>query len=118
MSPTPKPQHSPIPWKVGDIREIHRPMGEASRYEASVYCGPEYPRGIVARLDFGYGTKSDADNAALIVRAVNSHRALVEALKAAMAWLDKEAPLVPGQSYAEMVAQVRRALELAKESKP
>lgn len=65
-----KTKHTPTPWKV-------MPYGDGGTY----IIGPDYkPMGTaIARVPLG-NKKQDAD-AEFIVRCVNSHEALVEAVK-------------------------------------
>lgn len=74
---TQKPEATPRPWGIDRDGDIAGPGG-----------------GLVACPDFGIG-EADAvigrANAELIVRAVNSHDALVGALEAALAIIERDA---------------------------
>lgn len=77
--------HTPTPWTLGDS------YGAGKGY--AICAGPQ----VLARVvGFGYPTgigrhlQSDA-NAALIVRAVNAHAALVEAIEAVRAVIQHNA---------------------------
>ena len=65
LSNAAQPMHTPTPWRVGDAG--HTIFGPPN--------GKPSPETVA--------TMKDRDNAALIVRAVNSHEALVEAIKEA-----------------------------------
>jgi hypothetical protein len=59
------------------VREIKRPHGEASHYEAAIGSGDILSGPIVVKLDFGYGTKSDEANARQLAKA-SEMRTLLE----------------------------------------
>lgn len=61
-----KPQHTPTPWKV-----MHNEIG----LEWNIEAGNELIAVLVPK------NQRNLDNAAFIVRAVNSHEALLSALK-------------------------------------
>lgn len=85
-------EHSPTPWVLGF--DYHRTLirtGDAStgRRVATTFITGDA------------SAKVNVANAAFIVRAVNSHDALVEALEAALAWIDAvptdaQLPSMPG----------------------
>lgn len=81
------------PWHINDLNgrlptPIRRKMpdGEADTFYATIAAGNEQ----IVTLDFGYGSKRDADIANLIVTAVNSHAALLAACKAVIGWYDRD----------------------------
>lgn len=97
-------------WATGGIAL------KAYKREYDDYCAFAILRG-------GLDIKDDLANAALIVRAVNSHDALVEALEALMAWHDHPAltglpdgsPVAPNApSFDDTVNMCHAALKLAK----
>ena len=69
--------HTPTPW--------HTEPCQADHGESIVICA--YGGGVIARIpkdkEGVFTKKTDADNAALIVKAVNSYEAMREALKGA-----------------------------------
>lgn len=70
-----------------------------------------------AALACGDTDESARANAALIVRAVNSHAALVEALRSALAMIDASSLGKPGNILSrDRIASMRAALALAAES--
>lgn len=84
---------------------------------------PESPESIlwrevyVAALREGAKTPEDFANAALIVRAVNSHEALVRLLDAVEQWSGAD-PMVKGECFREVcerATQARAALALAEQ---
>lgn len=87
-------KHSPLPWRFLDaegrlpiVREIKRPHGEASHYQASLASAAA--DGFICWLDFGYGSKADRANAQLIVHRVNNFDALVAVARALVACDDE-----------------------------
>lgn len=92
----PAPAPSPLPWSLE-----HRPGGRAT-----LRCPSSFRRDILASPDL-----EDPANAALIVTAVNSHHALVEALSYAVGDIDADpdAMLMPGT-----ITKMREALSLAR----
>jgi hypothetical protein len=74
------------------VREIRRPHGEASHFEASVGTGNTLSGPIVAKLDFGYGYKGMEENAQLLASAWAQREALrrafviLEGLRLAVDW--------------------------------
>lgn len=72
----PAPEHSPLPWRTSPAHmgriHIHAPLNAAESGPIAAVLNP-----------FPAGTEGNAmeANAALIVRAVNSHDTLVEALE-------------------------------------
>lgn len=122
---TPTQIHTPTPWRVGQTRD-----GEETFI--AIYNDPEQVK--IARVETWIGEQERAEaeaNAALIVRAVNSHAALVAACEAAIpVILDAHAALVA--NYMEdhgksceggcpdltVVAQLRAALALANGEQP
>jgi len=72
-------EHTPGPWHVGhDMQTIRCKSGDPVAY----------------RTENPFPASVNAANAAFIVRAVNSHEALVEALETAAAQLDAAAEAV------------------------
>lgn len=77
-----KAEHTPTPWKVQMVKE----WGQEVEYPQVVT-----PDGIICNgLSLIPGFSREA-NAAFIVRAVNSHDALLEALTNVMGWYDSSA---------------------------
>lgn len=74
------------------VREIKRPHGEASHYEAAVGAGDALTGPIVAKLDFGYGYKGMEENARIFGAAWQTREALrrafviLEGLRLAVEW--------------------------------
>lgn len=66
------------------VREIKRPHGEASHYEATVGAGNTLSGPIVVKLDFGYGSPSDAANARMLAAAWELHHWVCEVLERCM----------------------------------
>lgn len=64
-------KHTPTPWKYGHVGTD------------ALWIGPDYNRTPVAHIDHNmeYARDNSRANAAFIVRAVNSHDKLVEALR-------------------------------------
>jgi hypothetical protein len=74
------------------VREIKRPHGEASHYEATVGAGDTLTGPHVAKLDFGYGYKGMEENARILGAAWQTREALrrafviLEGLRLAVDW--------------------------------
>src|SRR5688572_30675391 len=66
------------------VREIKRPHGEASHYEATIGAGHTLTGPIVAKLEFGYGSSSDAANARMLAAAWELHHWVCEVLERCM----------------------------------
>lgn len=70
--------HSPLPWKLGEPAARECIVGTDGHH---VVCfGHDYD-------DYG---RIDPADAVFIVRAVNCHQTLVDALKAALPWIDPD----------------------------
>lgn len=69
-----KPQHTPTPWHLHDT-------------ENATICGPDHLSLALCEARSRKGSENDA-NAAFIVRAVNSHEALLDVVKEALCHLD------------------------------
>lgn len=94
-------KHTPTPWSVGRA-------DYGARY---VYAATEDEPGEVARMI----AEPVEANARLIVRAVNSHAALVEALRETQAWIHEyicSAVVCPAKCQ-EPCVQARAALAAA-----
>jgi len=63
-------------WEC-ELRSVKQPHGEAARTLGSVRVKGALPVKVVVRLDFGYGSDSDAATAALIVALRNAAPALL-----------------------------------------
>lgn len=63
---TTEPTHTPTPWNTGKTK-----LGDGAVYDANDKC-------VCVIVD---PNKADIETAAFIVRAVNSHEELIEALK-------------------------------------
>jgi hypothetical protein len=61
------------------VREIKRPHGEASHYEATIGAGNTLSGPIVAKLDFGYGHPGMNENARILGAAWQTRHALERA---------------------------------------
>jgi hypothetical protein len=81
------------------VREIKRPYGEASHYEATIGTGNTLSGPVVVKLDFGYGAKSDATNARMLAAAWELHHWVAEVLERCM--LDDRAKQVADDLEAE-----------------
>lgn len=109
-------QHTPTPWKL--------------EHEASdafnIYGNDPFGLVALARVSKeGFDPVTAATNAQLIVRAVNSHQALVGALQALVQWMDASGlshskpvgvgtPLETKPFEFDVVTKARAALALAK----
>ena len=111
MSDLSKPQHTPTPWSA---EEPFEDPGAPSYYAKCQYLrGSD---GTFPALMCSYPTTEQTiANGNLIVRAVNAHAALVEALEAALAY---QMRVIRGErggyDPAALVAQLRAALAMAK----
>lgn len=103
MNTEKQPAHTPTPWHLHNSETIDGPKGEWIATVKPILPG--------ARLG------EAAANAALIVRAVNSHAALVEALSEVLALYDCGGDFyIPYDVATKRLGRIRAALKLAKQS--
>lgn len=103
--------HSPLPWRIDSLcKSPHVEIWDAE------INGQTHQ---IAEV-FRYPPRDGPGNADFIVRAVNSHQQLVDALKAEQEWRDREeaGALDPEWDYEMLVGDKRRsALAAAEGSK-
>lgn len=121
--PATKPAHTPTPWTLeeGTTAETLRITGEP---EAVPGCANDKFTPLVAMVHDGSDYPDRAKlvaNGQLIVRAVNSHASLIEALEAAMEELEANKVAMIGPEWASQrtmtggaLAKCARALRNAK----
>jgi hypothetical protein len=101
-------KHTPTPWKIGTDSEGHQPMVYSERGHEILICSL-YSRSVA---------EAQA-NAAHIVKCVNGHEALVEALKEAnnrISLLESQLPLIGISLEADRVQTlINKALSQAGE---
>jgi hypothetical protein len=105
--------HTPTPWFVA-YREDGTPIIDAEYQPHGLVCelAKQYPQDDGVRsLD------AEQANAAFIVRACNSHAALVEALEEIQRTADAH-PMIRLAHYVENWPKIRAALDAAKGVKP
>lgn len=90
-----KQQHTPTPWRLDgwDIKSAEN-----------------QGRHIVAHSDSAWAHNRDGANATFIVRAVNAHDALVEALENAALFLEIGARYAPNDSINEKIISTNETL--------
>lgn len=115
-----KPQHSPLPWTFHECRDSYT-VGTLPEDRTRHAIGAPVAE-IVVTSECGIDSDEGKANAALIVRAVNAHEALIFALKlaegveAGEAWAIEwcEDRRIDGEATRSVVGNVRRAaLKLA-----
>ena len=100
-STTPKPKHSPLPWKVN-----HRQHGQ-------VFIGSDDMPVAVTSRGIGKGNEDEAmveADAALIVRAVNAHEALVSLVSRALDRFTDNDMMPPNSELRQWIDDAQKAL--------
>ena len=86
-------------WYITNNRQIRNASGEANSHIITISENPNPPYKIVCRLDFGYGRKDDDEIAKRIIRSVNCHDDLLNALKELLSVQPTESPIYDSHSW-------------------
>lgn len=118
MSHTPVPEHTPTPWRVmpkAPSGGVYITGDETFQFDGRV-CQQHV---ALTTKNYGDNTSSvrigrEEANAAFIVRAVNSHQRLVEALGEVMEWIDNwSPPFADDDEWPDTEEKARAALRAA-----
>lgn len=112
-----KVEHTPTPWTYGDSDHNHNAVVMTEGGNIIALC-PKHGVGFTKPGEVAPWHNANA-NAAFIVQAVNSHQALVEALKDALAWTQTDLESIEDITPNELMLTARldtlnAALHLAK----
>lgn len=108
--------HTPTPWKIFDWNKVDALTKSAKGFDgfnSLIICSPVKEGSIASISRYGAKDETAEANAAFIVRACNSHDALMSALKTANHVLGILLQSDSG-TYAEAQEQIKSALALAK----
>ena len=98
------PRNSPTPWEISQNQALLREL------EGGVWTCEVVSHGRVVATAYGFGSEEAEANAALIVRAVNTHQELLECVQDAARWIEM---LTPTNGTQNMVARFRAIIAKA-----